>query len=209
MTENIVDTFIDEEEYEEPVQLQYYKIADGRIWEIATEQWVEESTVSDSRAVVELRGRDVDYLYRTLQFYKYGTGSLKYEALSTEDLKANLLAELEEKAAALEENLNKEMYFTSSLGFKCNGDRRTRSNISDLITYFSGSDTVDYRDYENNTQQLTKEQLTVLLQEHVINGNALYQQKWTIEAQINAAEDNEALKAINIEFTMSDFSASE
>ena len=120
-----------------------------------------------------------------------------------------LLTQLDLEASAFESNLNKSMYFTSSLGFKVNGDRRTKGNLSDLIMYFdlqAASGYIDYRDYDNITRKLNKEQLTTLLTELVINGQALYQQKWVLQDQINKAASLDDLHAVNIEFKMMDFS---
>lgn len=114
------------------------------------------------------------------------------------------------KAAKFENNLNKDMYFTSSLKFKVNGDRRTRDNIQDLITFFDAQQQggkVSYRDYDNKEQQLTKENLQVILKEHITNGQNLYKQKWEMEQKIAAANSIEELKAISTEFEMTDFSS--
>ena len=129
-----------------------------------------------------------------------------------EELKAQKTQELASKAASFEQNLNKEMYFTSSLGFKVNGDRRTRSNLEDLITYFDAQasgdpKTISYRDYDNNTQNLTKAQLQILLAEHIQNGNELYQQKWAMEAELAAIDNKEDLENFQIEFVMHDYTA--
>lgn len=125
--------------------------------------------------------------------------------------KSDLTSYLKTEAAKFEENLNQDMYFMSSLGFKCNGDRRTKSNIQDLITFFDVSavdGVVSYRDYDNVERQLTKEQLTLLFAEHVANGQALYNQKWEYEQTIENATDLETLRQVHIEFTMADYTAS-
>lgn len=112
------------------------------------------------------------------------------------------------KAAKFENSLNKDMYFTSSLRFKVNGDRRTRDNLQDLITFFDAQQQggkISYRDYDNNEQKLTKENLQKLLEEHMTNGQNLYKQKWEMEKKIAAANSIEELKAISTEFTMTDF----
>ena len=122
----------------------------------------------------------------------------------------NILLSLVVKVSSkFEDNLNKDMYFTSSLGFKVNGDRRTKDNLQDLITFFD-LQAVDgkilYRDYDNVDQQLTKEQLQTLLVEHVTNGQKLYTMKWQLQSAINVAESFDELHAIKIDFPMSDFS---
>ena len=125
-----------------------------------------------------------------------------------EEQKAQKAQELASKAASFENNLNKEMYFTSSLGFRVNGDRRTRSNIEDLITFFDAqavNGTVTYRDYDNIDRQVTKEKLQIMLAEHIQNGNNLYQQKWNMEAELEAITTQEELDAFEINFVMKDY----
>ena len=129
-----------------------------------------------------------------------------------EELKAQKTQELASKAASFEQNLNKEMYFTSSLGFKVNGDRRTRSNLEDLITYFDAQatgepKTVAYRDYDNVDRLVTKAQLQVMLAEHIQNGNELYQQKWAMEAELEAITAQEELDNFEIVFVMKDYTS--
>ena len=103
-----------------------------------------------------------------------------------------------------EENKNNDMFFTSSLGFRVNGDRRTRSNIEDLIKY-SSEFPVDYRDYDNKKQEVSKEDLQVMLGEHITNGHNLYAQKWAYEQQIAACLTVEEVNAIEFNFEMMDF----
>ena len=121
------------------------------------------------------------------------------------EAKEKKLKELAQVTALFEDNLNKDMYFTSSLGFRVNGDRRTRSNIEDLIR-FSPSYPVQYRDYDNQVQEVTQEQLQTMLVEHITNGENLYSQKWKFEEQINACTTKEEAETIEIEFEMMDFS---
>lgn len=137
--------------------------------------------------------------------------------------KALKLYELSAQALTFEDNVNKSMYFISSVFVEkevqkddeitetvkeylvINGDRRTRSNIQDLITY-QPTDNVIYRDYENIERTLTKDELKIILKEHIVNGQMLYNQKWEYEAKINACTTIEELNAIEIKFTMHDFS---
>ena len=127
-----------------------------------------------------------------------------------EEQKAQKAQELASKAASFENNLNKDMYFTSSLGFRVNGDRRTRSNIEDLITFFDAQatgepKTVAYRDYDNVERLVTKEQLQVMLAELIENGNQLYVQKWSQEAELEAITTQEELDNFEIVFVMKDY----
>ena len=132
-----------------------------------------------------------------------------WQNVSLADYKQERLNELSREAAAFENNLNTEMYFTSSLGFKVNGDRRTKANLQDLITFFdlqANDGTLPYRDYDNKNRNLTKQQLQLLLVEHVANGNNLYEQKWAYQNQVSQAKNKDTLKAIKFTFEMADYS---
>lgn len=139
--------------------------------------------------------------------------ALKHEearisSLSLEDYIQERLKDLDRVVAPFEDNINKDMYFTSSLGFRVNGDRRTSDNIQYLIMRFDANAQdghVLYRDYDNNNQLVTKEQLNTMLAEHADNGLNLYQQKWKYEEEIEAAVDKDSLKKMEFTFTMSDF----
>ena len=145
--------------------------------------------------------RDIVMLDNKFVFADEHTDALLTEA------KEKKLAELSEATALFEDNLNKDMYFTSSLGFRVNGDRRTRSNIEDLIR-FSPAFPVQYRDYDNIFQKVTKDHLETMLQEHITNGLNLRRQKFSYESQINACQSIEEIKNITINFVMLDFSES-
>lgn len=159
--------------------------------------------------VVELREK---FEERQRQFYA-AESAKEYEqmvnAMSLAEFKDARLRELSRAAAAFENNLNTEMYFTSSLGFKVNGDRRTKANLQDLITFFdlqANDGTLPYRDYDNKNRNLTKQQLQLLLVEHVANGNNLYEQKWAYQNQVSQAKTKDAVKAIKFTFEMADYS---
>ena len=123
-----------------------------------------------------------------------------------EEVRQTKLSELATKAQAFEENVNKDIFFISSVGgYHINGDRRTRSNLEDLITY-STTGTIQLRDYDNTMREVTKDQLKVILKEYVINSQNLYYQKWAYEEQIKACTTIEELNAIEFNFTMKDFS---
>lgn len=131
------------------------------------------------------------------------------EVSGLENAKSSLLQYIDTQTAKFEDNLNKEMYFTSSLGFKVNGDRRTKDNLQDLITFFdlqAKKGKIQYRDYDNQDQALTKEQLQTLLTEHVTNGQMLYTIKWQLQSKVKAATSLDDLHSITIAFPMTDFS---
>lgn len=124
---------------------------------------------------------------------------------TVEEARERKLEELARVTALFENNLNKDMYFTSSLGFRVNGDRRTRSNLEDLIA-FTQTFPVAYRDYDNVTRNVTENDLRTMLVEHITNGNNLYQTKWLLESQIQECTTIEEVNAIKIKFEMMDFS---
>ena len=199
----------------------WYKCTDGKSWTaIAKPTTCSEAIKMGLSAISnspKQHAREVCSLLQSLvaaesEEYRIKTDSstleMSIEAIpekTFEEVKAEKEAELESKSAAFENTLNKDMYFTSSVGFRVNGDRRTRSNIEDLITH-SPSFPVTYRDYDNQTQKVTQDQLKTMLVEHITNGNNLYVQKWAFEEQINACTTVEELKAIDITFKMMDFS---
>ena len=194
----------------------YYKLTDGKVYDKDKKVFVTSETDTNYKAFLDAGNKPLSignngYTYDQLinsviKFYGWEVGEC---LLSLEQLKEKKLYQLKAIANSFENNLNKEMYFTSSLGFKSDGDRRTRSNIEDLIAFFdvqAKDGFVEYRDYNNEVHNVTKEQLTTLLGEQVLNGKNLYTQKWDYETAIKNADSLETLKNINIHFTMSDFS---
>ena len=99
------------------------------------------------------------------------------------------------------------MTFKSSLGFVVDGDARSRDNLSGLINI--GQEPVAFRDHDNGDHSLTLNDLRTLLKEAQMNGAMLYQQKWAMQKAIGACKSVKALKAVEIKFTMADFSKKE
>ena len=99
------------------------------------------------------------------------------------------------------------MTFKSSLGFVVDGDARSRDNLSGLINI--GQEPVSFRDHNNGDHSLTLDNLKTLLKEAQMNGAMLYQQKWAMQKAIEACRSIKALKAVEIKFTMADFSKKE
>ena len=99
------------------------------------------------------------------------------------------------------------MTFKSSLGFVVDGDARSRDNLSGLINI--GQEPVSFRDHDNGDHSLTLNDLRTLLKEAQMNGAMLYQQKWAMQKAIADAKSLKALKAVEIKFTMADFSKKE
>ena len=99
------------------------------------------------------------------------------------------------------------MTFKSSLGFTVDGDARSRDNLAGLINI--GAEPVAFRDHDNGDHSLTLDNLKTLLKEAQMNGAMLYQQKWAMQKAIGACKSVKALKAVEIKFTMADFSKKE
>ena len=99
------------------------------------------------------------------------------------------------------------MFFKSSLGFNVDGDARSRDNLDGLKAI--GIEPVTFRDHDNIDHSLTLANLELLIKEANMNGAMLYQQKWAMQAKIESAKSLKALKAVEIKFTMADFSKKE
>ena len=95
------------------------------------------------------------------------------------------------------------MFFKSSLGFNVDGDARSRDNLSGLINI--GVEPVTFRDHDNVDHSLNLADIETLLREARKNVALLYQQKWQIQEAIGKCGTLDALKAIEIRFTMADF----
>ena len=121
-----------------------------------------------------------------------------------DELKEKKLDELTAAGHQFDNQLvNENMIIKSSLGFKANADLRSQNNINGLIA--ANKEPVAYVDSQNVAHSLTLSQLNILLQEIILCGQYLYQQKWAYRAQINACTTKEDLAAITFEFKMKDF----
>lgn len=206
-------TDIFEQDYD-PVYNPYYKLTTGEVYDKDKQDFVTADTDAKFKAFTEegykplsigQDGYTVEQLKRSvLKIYKWPIGEC---LLTVDELRERMSAELEASSASFEENLNKSMYFTSSLGFKVNGDRRTRSNIEDLISMLPDDTTmVPYRSYNNENVNLNKSQLKILLNEHLQNGLSLYNQKWEKQNSLKSAETKDELKSVDLTFEFKDFS---
>lgn len=136
--------------------------------------------------------------------------------LSVDQFRDFKLTKLEDATEGFEENKNSQMYFISSIGYKFNGDRRTKDNLKEKIEYFdllsadtNGVKTVKFTDYDNIERDLTKEQLELVRSELITNGQNLYNLKTSYRNQLNTAKTIAAIKAVSFDFPMSDFSKAE
>lgn len=119
-----------------------------------------------------------------------------------DELKSEKLSELSTKASSFEQTENKDMYITSSLGYKVNADPKALRNIEVLIDL----GVTEFRTYDNESVEITADGLKTLKKEIGINAVSLYQQKWVLQDLINKATAEEELNAVDIKFTMKDFS---
>ena len=106
-----------------------------------------------------------------------------------------------EKLAELERAFNTashKAHCTSSVGFKIDADEIANRNIEGLVLVMQPEETTLFRAYDNTFHEVTREQLETMRKEIVVNSQYLYQAKWTMEAQIQAAETAEALDTIII-----------
>lgn len=102
-----------------------------------------------------------------------------------------------------------DMYIVSSTGFKVDADVCSQTNMQGLILMLNEGESCQYKDFNNEFQTVTREQLTIMVGEAKKNGLNLYQTKFQLEAQINACTTIEEVEAIEIKFEMLDFSKSE
>ena len=86
----------------------------------------------------------------------------------------------------------------SSAGFVIDANETANRDITGLINVLeaTGVEQTVFRAYDNSFHEVTLTQLKTMLTEISLNGQYLYQAKWTLEAQIQAAETAEALGKI-------------
>lgn len=122
-----------------------------------------------------------------------------------DELKSDKLAELTRITSKFDNQLvNTDMIIKSSLGFTINADLRSQNNLRGLISV--GIEPVNFMTADNSVQSLTLEQLNILLNETIKNGENLYKTKWELRNKILNSSSVEELEAIEFKFTMKDFS---
>ncbi|MDD4556986.1 MAG: DUF4376 domain-containing protein [Alphaproteobacteria bacterium] len=95
-----------------------------------------------------------------------------------EELKAEKLSEIKQAF----NNEQESGYITSSLGFEVDATRRSKDDVESLL--YVNVFPVQFRDYNNEFHELTKEQAEVLKREIITYGLSIYQKKWTLEEAI-------------------------
>ena len=102
------------------------------------------------------------------------------------------------------ELVNKEMFFTSSLGFSIDADLRSQNNLRGLQA--TGAEPVGFMGHDNALHSITQSDIATMLSECAQNGSGLYAQRWAYKARIAACTSIEELAALEFTFTMMDFS---
>ena len=132
-------------------------------------------------------------------------------------LKTKLINEVKAISYRFDNELEvEEMFFTSSLGFPCDGDRKSTQNIQGILSGFDitaklnssitgREDVIIFRDRNNDDHFLTKAEVEILNAEIGANGSALYAQKW-LQLKTISEGTKELLKNFKVIFNMSDFS---
>lgn len=124
-----------------------------------------------------------------------------------DELKSDKLAELTAITSKFDNQLvNTDMIIKSSLGFTINADLRSQNNLRGLITV--GAEPVNFVTADNSAKSLSIEQLNVLLNEAIKNGENLYKTKWELRDRILNSSSVEELNSIKFNFIMLDFSVS-
>ena len=122
-----------------------------------------------------------------------------------DELKANKLSELTLITLKFDNQLvNTDMIIKSSLGFSINADLRSQLNIRRLISI--GAEPVSFIIANNTTVDLSLAQLNILISECEENMQHLFDLKQSYKKQIIDATTKEELDAIDLQFTMKDFS---
>lgn len=119
-----------------------------------------------------------------------------------EELREHKLNELSSEASRFEQTENKDMFLTSSLGFRVNADPKAKRNIDTLIEL----QVQTFRDYYNVIHtNITVQDLETIKREISLNAVNLYNQKWAMESEINSLETIEDIKNYEIKFEMLNF----
>lgn len=122
-----------------------------------------------------------------------------------DELKASKLSELTTITSKFDNQLvNTDMIIKSSLGFSINADLRSQLNIRRLISI--GAEPVSFIIANNTTVDLSLAQLNILISECEENMQHLFDLKQSYKKQITDATTKEELDAIDLQFTMKDFS---
>lgn len=175
-------------------------VFDGNKWQVEQEFYVGK--------VVDCQGERVSKYVtdNDLTFEKCDDGFKIVEKhvkeKTLEELREQKLNELSSQASRFEQTENKDMFLTSSLGFRINADPKAKRNIDTLIEL----GVTTFRDYDNKIHEnMTTDNLKTIKREISINAVNLYNQKWKMENEINSLESVEEVENYQIVFEMLNF----
>lgn len=122
---------------------------------------------------------------------------------SVEDIKEMRINEVYRKFTEIEQKA----HIKSSLGFTIDANEKANRDIEGLIDVLTaeGYNKVDFRDYDNNFQEVSLTDLETMRLEVIKNGQYIYQQKWEFLRQIEKMDNPTALIALSIEFQNMEF----
>lgn len=126
-----------------------------------------------------------------------------------EELRSQKKLQLKERF----EQISETTYLKSSLGFWIDANDTANRNVQSLIRQLEYAiengapedTTVQFRDYNNQYQNVTLANIKVLQNEIDANGTYLYGIKWQYEAQIDQCESKDDLDLITFMFPTKDF----
>lgn len=122
-----------------------------------------------------------------------------------DELKTEKLSQLTTITSKFDNQLvNTDMIIKSSLGFSINADLRSQLNIRCLLSI--GTEPVSFIIADNTTVDLSLVQLNILISECEENMQYIFDLKQSYKKQIADATTKEELDAIDLQFTMKDFS---
>lgn len=148
---------------------------------------------------------------------KYGVELVTVETPYVEPKEPDLDELKQMKLGALDGAFNEyrnssETFLVSSLGFKVNANVTAFDNVSGLVAQLQykadkGEENpqVGFMTFDDELVLLNIEDMKTLQVEISANGSNVYAQKWLLRQKIQDAESEEALNAIEIVFTHTDF----
>lgn len=122
-----------------------------------------------------------------------------------DEWRAKRKAELDAITDNLSQYKCKDMYLTSSLGFKIDADIKAQTNLEGLIRI--GQPTDKFKDYDNEKHSVSVDDLNVMLKECSINGANLYATRFGYCDALEASTSMDEIMEMVFEFPMLDFTA--
>lgn len=128
----------------------------------------------------------------------------KCPAVFLDEWRAKRKAELDLISNQLSQYKCKDMYIISSLGFKIDADMSSQKNLEALIRI--GQSTDKFKDYDNNYQSVTIENLNTMLTECAINSANIYTTRFGYCDALKSSDSLDEIMTIKFNFEMLDFS---